>query len=120
MDQGSGYCFGYVGRGEVGMRVIICSFSSGLDELKVREQADPVKVLRILALTGRYSVFEATANMTIARMMTRMHHKGCTRIGLDGVKREYGLLIKSTGGDYPWTTIELTEGGKRLLEDNPE
>lgn len=100
-------------------RVIVCSFSSGLDDMKRKDQKDVIKVLRILAECGRYSVFEATANMDIARMMTRLHHKGCTRVLSDGTKRPYGLLIKTTGGEYPWTEVELTEGGKRLLEDNP-
>ena len=99
--------------------VIVCCFSSGIDDLKTKEQSNPVKVLRALSKTLRYSVFEATANMTIARMMTNMHHKKCSLIGPDGVKRNYGLLIKTVGGSYPWTEIELTEGGLRMLEDNP-
>ncbi|MFZ2306822.1 MAG: hypothetical protein WAW73_20300 [Rhodoferax sp.] len=99
--------------------VIICSFSSGLDDMKRKDQRDVVKVLRVLAEAGRYSVFEATANQTIASMMDKICHKGCTLVGADGVKREYGKLINVTEKAYPWTDIELTEGGKRLLEDNP-
>lgn len=102
------------------MRVIVCNFSTDLDDMKRKDQADPVKVLRVLQRTGRYSVFEATANMTIARMMTRLHHKGMTRVLPDGTRREYGKLIRTVGDSgYPWTKVELTEGGKRLLEDNP-
>ena len=37
----------------------------------------------------------------------------------DGTKRSYGKLINVLGGNFPWTRIELTDGGKRLLEDNP-
>ena len=99
--------------------VIICSFSSGLDDMKRKDQKDVVKVLRILAECGRYSVFEATANQTIASMMDRICHKGCTLVAPDGTKREYGKLVRILGGNYPWTHIELTDGGKRLLEDNP-
>ena len=87
------------------MNIHICSFSAGLDEMKRKDQADPVKVLRVLAKCGRYSVFEATDNQTIAEMMTRLLSKG---------------FIEATGGQYPWTEIALTDGGKRLLEDNPE
>lgn len=100
-------------------RVIVCSFSSGLDDMKRKDQRDVVKVLRILAQCGRFSVFEATANQTIANMMDKILHKGCTLVQPDGSKRAYGLLIKSIGGAFPWTEIELTEGGKQLLEDNP-
>ena len=98
--------------------VFICSFSSGLDDMKRKDQSDVVKVLQVLAKCRRYSVFEASANMTIARMMTRLHHKGCTIVSKDGTKKDYGLLIKNVGGEYPWTNIELTDGGKQLLKDN--
>lgn len=97
----------------------ICCFTSGLDDMKRKDQRDVVKVLRVLADCGRYSVFEATANQTIATMMDRIVSKACTLIGPDGTKRDYGLLLKRVGGAYPWTEIEVTEGGKRLLEDNP-
>ncbi|OYQ41081.1 hypothetical protein CHU94_08195 [Rhodoferax sp. TH121] len=100
-------------------RVIVCSFSSGLDDMKRKDQRDVVKVLRILAQCGRFSVFEATANQTIATMMDKILHKGCTLVAADGTKRNYGLLLKTTGGAFPWTEIELTAGGKQLLEDNP-
>lgn len=99
--------------------VFICSFTSGLDDMKRKDQKDVIKVLRVLDKCKRYSVFEATSNQTLAYMMTRLHHKECTMVQPDGTRREYGLLIKRTGGEYPWTNIELTEGGKRLLEDNP-
>lgn len=99
--------------------VIICCFSSGLDDMKRKDQRDVVKVLRVLAAAGRYSVFEATANQTIARMMDKICHKGCTLVGPDGTKRTYGKLLKTLGGNYPWTYVELTDGGRKLLEDNP-
>jgi hypothetical protein len=103
---------------EMKSSVFICSFSSGLDDMKRKDQSDVIKVLRVLSECKRYSVFEATANMTIARMMTRLHHKSYTIVSKDGTKKDYGLLIKSVGGEYPWTKIELTDGGKRLLEDS--
>ena len=87
------------------MNIRLCSFSAGLDEMKRKDQANPVKVLRVLSKSGRYSVFEATDNQTIARTMGMLLSKG---------------FIKATGGQYPWAEIALTDGGKRLLEDNPE
>ena len=86
-------------------------FSAGLDNLTRKQQADAVHVLRVLARTKRYSVFEATDNDVIARTMTRMHHKAYMH---------YGVLLKDVGGDYPWTHIELTDGGRQLLVDNAE
>lgn len=83
-------------------------FSAGLDDLTNKQQADVVTVLRVLDRTKRYSAFEATDNMVIARMMTRLHHKAYMH---------YGVLIKDAGGDYPWTNVELTEGGRKLLSD---
>ena len=100
------------------MNVVICCFSSGLDDMKRKDQRDVVKVLRILSQCGRFSVFEATENQTIARMMDNILHKGCTIIGTDGIKKTYGILAISNGGDFPWTNIELTSGGRQLLEDN--
>ena len=42
--------------------VFIDIFSSGLDELTRRQQADIATVLTVLDRTKRYSVFEATDN----------------------------------------------------------
>lgn len=96
---------------------IICSFSAGLDDLKTHERTDPVAVLRVLHLAGRFSVFEATANDAIARTMTRLCHKGCS-IVRDGVRTDYGRLIETDNScGYPWTKVKLTEAGLRLLAD---
>lgn len=92
-------------------------FSAGLDDLTRKQQADHVEVLRVLARTGRFSCFEASENATIGRTITRLLHKGCTMVGADGVKTEYGLLLKRAGGDYPWTNVELTESGKRMIDE---
>lgn len=99
--------------------VHIDRFSAGLDELTRVQQADHVAVLSVLARTGRFSVFEASENAIIARTMDRLLHKGCTMVDRDGTKHEYGMLVKSLGGAYPWTNVELTDGGRRLLEDHP-
>lgn len=96
---------------------IICSFSSGLDELTRKQQKDPVAVLRVLNACGRFSVFEATANQTIATMMSRLCHQGFS-IVRNGVRTDYGRLIETDNTTpYPWTKVKLTEGGERLLAD---
>lgn len=99
-------------------RIFICSFSSGLDDLPRKQQGDVVAVLRALKASGRFSVFEATANQTIARMMTRLTHKGCTLVDPDGTRREYGKLIETDNTcGFPWTKVKLTAAGERLLAD---
>jgi len=80
----------------------LCVFSSGIDDLPRRKQADDLAVLRVLAETKRFSVFEAGANDTIARTMTRL------------MASPY---LRDLGGAYPWTHVELTDAGKALLED---
>lgn len=98
-------------------RVIICSFSSGIDELTSKQQKDPVAVLRVLKACGRFSAFEATANQVIATMMTRLCHKGFSVVR-NGVRNDYGRLIETDSTTpYPWTKVKLTEGGERLLAD---
>lgn len=97
----------------------IDTFSSGLDGLTRNQQADHIAVLRVLQRAGRFSTFEATENDTIARTMDRLCHKGLVLKQPDGTKTTVGRLLTVTGGEYPWTTCELTDAGKKLLEDNP-
>lgn len=90
-------------------------FSAGLDELTRRQQADHIEVLRVLAKTGRYSIFEATENQTIAKTMDRLLWKSCVTVS-DGDRTEHGVLLVRTGGFFPWTEVALTDAGKKLLE----
>ena len=99
--------------------VYICSFTAGLDELTRKQQRDAVAVLRVLKASGRFSIFEATENQTIAVMLDRLLHKGYSVVR-DGVRTDYGRLIEKTGGQYPWTNVKLTAGGIRLLSDAEE
>lgn len=97
--------------------VIICSFSSGLDELTRHQQGDVVAVLKTLKARGRFSCFEATANEKIATLMTRLCHKGFSVVR-NGVRTDYGRLIETDNScGYPWTNVKLAEGGERLLAD---
>ena len=93
-------------------------FSAGLDDLTRKQQADHIAVLRVLEKTGRYSIFEATENQTIAKTMDRLLCKSCITVS-DGVRTEHGLLLIRTGGEYPWATCQLTDAGKRLIEGRP-
>jgi hypothetical protein len=84
------------------MRVHVCSFSEGLDDLKRRQQRDVDFVLRFLEKRNRFSVFEATANDDIAETMTQIEHQ---------------KLIRRTGGAYPWIEYKLTRKAKSRLKE---
>jgi hypothetical protein len=97
---------------------IACSFSSGLDDLPRKQQSDVAAVLRVLKEARRFSVFEATANQTIATMMTRLCNKGLTLVSPDGTRTIYGKLIETDNScGYPWTKVKLTTDGERFLAD---
>jgi hypothetical protein len=96
--------------------VHIDRFSAGLDDLTRKQQADHIAVLRVLARTKRFSCFEASENQVIAKTMDRLLWKECTTVnGVEKIK--HGVLLKRTGGEYPWTTVELTDAGKRLISE---
>ncbi len=84
-------------------RVHMCFTTSGLDELPRREQRDMHAVARTLAKAGRFSVFEATANQTIARTMTSLATSGW-----------FEFDPKAQG--YPWTVVKLTDAGRAALK----
>ncbi|MFS2047534.1 hypothetical protein ACEN9J_02995 [Variovorax sp. Varisp41] len=98
-------------------RFIACSFSAGLDGLTRKQQADHIAVLRVLKRTGRFSAFEASENMVIARTMTRLIHKGLTTIK-DGVRTNHGKLIETDHScGYPWVHVTLTPAAEALLRE---
>ena len=84
--------------------VHIDRFSAGLDELTRRQQADPREVLRCLDRIKRFSIFEATDNQTIAKTMDLLEER---------------KLIVTTPRGYPWSDVELTEAGRRMIEPCP-
>lgn len=84
--------------------VFVCDFSSGLDDMPRKDQRDISKVLRVLDQCGRFSVFEATDNQTIATTMTKLCHSN--------------LIETDNSCGYPWTTIKLTDAGRKLLESS--
>lgn len=73
----------------------VCSFSVGLDDLSRKAQADHAVVLNLLRLKGRFSVFEASANPTIAATMTHLcRHR----------------LTTDNSCGYPWTKVVAIDG----------
>ncbi len=79
------------------MRAHIDCFTT-LDSLTRKEQGDIVSVLRVLHRVGRFSVFDATENQTIANTMTRI----C----------QGGYIEKDDVTGYPWTKAVLTQKGR--------
>lgn len=82
------------------INAVICSFSSGLDDMNRKDQKDARKVLAVLKECGRFSVFEATANAAIASTLDYLGNEE---------------FYKHTGGSYPWCEIEITPKGEELL-----
>jgi len=76
--------------------MFIDRFSAGLDDLTKKQQADPDQVIAVLRKIKRFSIFEATANRTIARTMTNLVQSG--RVVLDETT------------DYPWSGIVSIDG----------
>jgi hypothetical protein len=76
----------------------ICSFSS-LDELPKKHYGDPLQVLRVLHKVGRFSTFEIQGKLC-STMTWLLNESG---------------WVKSTGGDFQWTTVRLTDDGMRKL-----
>lgn len=82
-------------------RTFICSFSSGLDDMKRSDQKDMRAVLRVLDKWKRYSCFDASANDAIAKTVTDIYRLG---------------FVKDVGGAYPWSEVELTDAGRVFME----
>jgi hypothetical protein len=83
--------------------IFLDSFASGLDDLTRKQQRDYACVLRVLHSAGRFSVFEASDNSTIANTMTNL------------MKSD---LVVNLGGSYPWTKVKLTAKGEALLYES--
>lgn len=81
-------------------------FSIGLDEIPHKEVTTD-RILSILHKKGRFSIFEATANQTIARAMTAVVHGHLVEIDTD-------LCA------YPWTYVRLTPAGLSAIGVRPK
>ena len=93
-------------------------FSAGLDEMKRKDQRDHLKVLSVLARTGKFSCFEASENMTIARTMTALMHGPLVESYTPDeyrAKPEPGGAKGPDQDTYPWTFVRLTEAGRKAL-----
>ncbi|NFV80054.1 hypothetical protein [Magnetospirillum aberrantis] len=82
------------GGGMMAYRTYVDCFSVGLDELPRKVQRDGGAIIEILRKTKRFSVFEATANETIAKTMDA--------IG--------GRLTTDPNSQYPWIDIIAIDG----------
>jgi hypothetical protein len=82
-----------------------------LDELKGKDRKDPVKILEVLRKTEKFSCFDVDVSM--ANTMTWL----CTQSGWIKTKLTYHCPgDKWHGKDaYPWTFVEITESGHKVL-----
>jgi hypothetical protein len=88
-----------VKRERVPRHVHLCSWDAGLGYMKKGDQKFPKKVLAALHACGRFSIFEATENKTIAHVM-------------DSLVAEKMILTDNVSVGYPWTLVRLTAKGK--------
>lgn len=79
----------------------ICVTSIGLEELTRKQQRDRVRVARLIAEAGRFSVFEATSSKEIARTIDAIGEAG------------WFVFDESIG--YPWVKVTLTDEGRKAL-----
>ena len=79
--------------------VHVCSFST-LDDLPKKSYGDRQAVLRAICEVGRFSVFEATSTLKLAKTLDFLGQN---------------KLYKTTGGEYPWVEVKITRAGKKFL-----
>ena len=70
--------------------------------MKRKDQRDERKVLTVLHQKKRFSIFEATANNTIARTMTILEDKK--------------LISIDNSPGYPWSNVKLTKAGLAMIK----
>ena len=81
------------------------SFGIGLDEMPRRDQADPEVVLNRLRLSGRFSIWDATSNQTIANTVQRLCDSG---------------RLETENEGFPWTKVVKIDGEPISLEREKE
>ena len=81
--------------------VFLDSFSGAIEDMKKKDQSDPVKVLSVLSKHPRFSIYDATGNLVIAKTLTELYLTG--------------LIVDAPKREYPWFEIEITERGKEAL-----
>ena len=84
----------------------MCNFSGAIGDMKRKDQGAPIKVLRVLQQSPRFSVWDAGANMAIANTMTELITDGL----IDYPDPQPG---------FPWSKARVTEAGIALLESAP-
>lgn len=65
-------------------RMIVCTLTTGLGELSVRDQKSGVAVLQYLRKHPRFSVFDATATKHIAKTMDELKRNGWITLRKEG------------------------------------
>ncbi len=81
-------------------RVFVDRFTAGLDDLSIKRQRSHYEVAKVLARTGRFSVFEATANNVIAKTVMALEDNGWFEFEPQG---------------FPWTKATITDAGRLVL-----
>jgi hypothetical protein len=84
------------------MKTHFCRFSA-LDDLPKKSRCTEIKVLRLLAETGRFSSFEV--DDPLARSLQKI--------------QQNGWAVFDTTVPYPWTKVTMTDAGRAALAPPP-
>jgi len=80
----------------------IDTFSGRVGDMKPKDRADPMKVLRMLSESPRFSVFDAMESAALSR-------------SLESLVRSCYITIDNSRG-FPWSDAVLTDMGKKAME----
>lgn len=89
------------------MRVIVCSFSGAISDMKKKDQRDEMKVLAVLSRSPRFSCFDASENQGIANSITNLKKRGL-------------IEYPKPQPEFPWCKVKITDAGNALLKQRTE
>ena len=81
--------------------MIVDTFSGRVGDMKPKDKADTMKVLRVLSESPRFSVFDAMESAALGR-------------SLESLVRSGYITIDNSRG-FPWSDAVLTDKGKSAL-----
>lgn len=76
------------------MKAIICSFESGLSDIPASKRGDEEYVIEVLKKNGRFTCFEASEHMKLARTLTML-------------KKQGRIVYPIPQPEYPWNMVEV-------------
>lgn len=76
-------------------RIFVCSFDSALSDIPRIKRKNPKYVLGVLKNNPRFSCFEASEHMSLAKTLTKL--------------KDNGSIVYKENVGYPWCEVEINE-----------